>query len=300
MDEPNANTLNEAPQGTTEAQTGAEQQDYSNMSLDELQKLIQTTGAAEPEASKKAEAKETPQQEAEQDEETPEDLRDKSPEELIKTIVNLRKLKGRQDQELGELRKFKKQMEELQKQAEEAHVSTTAERLVQNEITRLSEEEKERFYEAFVEDPIAALQPILQKALRPLLVMQAKQQNEAVIRQLKEKTKDSLVPFDEEAVNKIIHSFTRDGRNELFDRYGSQAFEVAYDIYFKQELPKALERKIQEEREKAKREALEEMGRKGVAYTEPPGLSGAAESRAVNYEDMSLQELEAYIRKLTK
>lgn len=305
-----ANNPEKAPQGITESRAGdATQQDLENLGLDELEKLIQ--GGAQQETTEEPQTKEKIEETAEPkaEEETtkeeepfeiPEDLRDKSREELIKQLVNLRKLKGRQDQELGELRKFKKQMEKIQQRADELHLGATAEELVQGEVGRLSDEEKERFYELLMEDPLAALQPILQKTLRPLLIQQAKQQNEMIVRQLKERAKDSIVPYNEEEVNRILQSYNReDGRNELFEKYGSKAFEVAYDIYFKRELPKALEKRLAEEREKAKKEAMEELAKKGSVYTEPPGVSSASKGAPTNYEDMSLEEIEKLINQMT-
>ena len=259
-------------QGTIEEQTGKNPEE---MTAEELREEITRAQATEPQEEQPQKTERI---------ETPEDLQGKSQDELVKMVVNLRKLKGQQDQELGELRKFKKQQEELQKQMEEQNLSASAQRMINAEARGMTPEERTAFYDKFAEDPESALLPIIQKAMHPILIQQAKQNNETVVKRLKESTKDSLVPYDEEGVNKIIASYNKNGRNELFDKYGSDAFQVAYDIYFKQNINAAVERKLAEEREKM-------SGTPQVPYTEPQGVTTSKSARTIDYEKLSFEEL---------
>jgi len=278
MDKDKANNLSETEQeNSIISEQAGEQKSPETMTADELRKEILSTQASEPEEAE-SESVETP-------EEVPDDLKDKSQAELVKILVNLRKLKGRQDQELGELRKFKKQQEELQAQMEEQNLSASAQKMVDAQVKGMTPEERTAFYDKFAEDPEAALLPLIQKAMHPILIQQAKQNNEAVVKRLKESTKDSLVPYDEEGVNKIIASYQKGNRNELFDKYGSEAFQVAYDIYFKQNIHSAVEKKLAEEREKLSKET------NANPYVEPQGVSTAKTTKSTDYDKMSFEEL---------
>ena len=281
MDKDKANNLSETEQeNSIISEQAGEQKSPETMTADELRKEILSTQASEPREETKVgnESEETPEEG-----EIPDDLKDKSQAELVKILVNLRKLKGRQDQELGELRKFKKQQEELQAQMEEQNLSASAQKMVDAQVKGMTPEERTVFYDKFAEDPEAALLPLIQKAMHPILIQQAKQNNEAVVKRLKESTKDSLVPYDEEGVNKIIASYQKGNRNELFDKYGSDAFQVAYDIYFKQNIETAVEKRLTEEREKLETNAN--------PYVEPQGVSTGKTAKPTDYEKMSFEEL---------
>lgn len=279
MDKDKANNLSETEQeNSIISEQAGKQKSPDTMTAEELRKEILSTQTSEPrkEAEVENESEETP-------EEVPDDLKDKSQAELVKILVNLRKLKGRQDQELGELRKFKKQQEELQAQMEEQNLSASAQKMVDAQVKGMTPEERTAFYDKFAEDPETALLPLIQKAMHPILIQQAKQNNEAVVKRLKESTKDSLVPYDEEGVNKIIASYQKGNRNELFDKYGSDAFQVAYDIYFKQNIETAVEKRLTEEREKLETNAN--------PYVEPQGVSTGKTAKPTDYEKMSFEEL---------
>ncbi len=280
MDKDKANNLSETEQeNSIISEQAGEQKSPETMTADELRKKILSTQASEPEEAE-SESIETPEEG-----EIPDDLKDKSQAELVKILVNLRKLKGRQDQELGELRKFKKQQEELQAQMEEQNLSASAQKMVDAQVKGMTPEERIAFYDKFAEDPEAALLPLIQKAMHPILIQQAKQNNEAVVKRLKESTKDSLVPYDEEGVNKIIASYQKGNRNELFDKYGSEAFQVAYDIYFKQNINSAVEKHLAEEKERIAKEV------KANPYVEPQGVSTGKTAKPTDYEKMSFEEL---------
>ena len=278
---PSETEFTEQVNSTTDEQAG-KQKSPDTMTAEELRKEIISTQTSEPrkETEVENESEETPEEG-----EIPDDLKDKSQAELVKILVNLRKLKGRQDQELGELRKFKKQQEELQAQMEEQNLSSSAQKMVSAQVKGMTPEERTAFYDKFAEDPEAALLPLIQKAMHPILIQQAKQNNETVVKRLKESTKDSLVPYDEEGVNKIIASYQKGNRNELFDRYGSDAFQVAYDIYFKQNINSAVEKHLAEEKEKMAKEV------KTNPYVESQGVSAGKNTKPTDYEKMSFEEL---------
>lgn len=275
MGKDKANNLSETEQeNSIISEQAGKQKSPDTMTAEELREEITRAQATEPQEEKPQKTEGI---------ETPEDLQGKSQDELVKMVVNLRKLKGRQDQELGELRKFKKQQEELQAQMEEQNLSASAQKMVDAQVKGMTPEERTVFYDKFAEDPEAALLPLIQKAMHPILIQQAKQNNEAVVKRLKESTKDSLVPYDEEGVNKIIASYQKGNRNELFDKYGSEAFQVAYDIYFKQNIETAVEKRLAEEREKLETNAN--------PYVEPQGVSTGKTAKPTDYEKMSFEEL---------
>ncbi len=294
-----ANNQAETSQETIKAQTGPK--DPSEMTSDELKNEIlkaQSEEATEPEVAEVVEEEPAEvEQETVESDVIPEDLRDKSQAELAKILVNLRKLKGQQDNELGELRKFKKQQEEIQAQMEESNLSSSAQKLIRSEIKGMTPEEKAAFYDKFADSPEEALFPLIQQALHPILIQQAKQNNESAINRLKESTKDSLVPYDEIEINKVIASFNKNGRNELFDQYGSDAFQAAYDLYFKQNVAAAVERRIQEATESAKKKVDEEAGKKNP-YVEPQGVSAAAKSGKLTekeLQDLTFEQIQKMV-----
>ena len=140
MDKDKANNLSETEQeNSIISEQAGEQKSPETMTADELRKKILSTQASEPEEAE-SESIETPEEG-----EIPDDLKDKSQAELVKILVNLRKLKGRQDQELGELRKFKKQQEELQAQMEEQNLSASAQKIVNAQVKGMTPEERTAF-----------------------------------------------------------------------------------------------------------------------------------------------------------
>ena len=284
MPEERTDNLETAPQGTTEPQAGEETTDYSALSFEDLEKAAEK---GELQEAPKQEAQQEAQQEPESKQESalPDDLKGKSAEELAQMYANLRKMQGEQSNELGELRKYRKEQDELQEQLKNSQTSATAQRLIQREIKGMTSEERSKFYDRFAEDPEGALSPLISKTLEPFLHIVAKQNNESEIRRLKESTKDSLVPYDEAAINRIIAAHNRDGRNELFDQYGSGAFEKAYQEYYRTQAETAFTRKLQEMTDRVKAE--EEPQAK--TYTESPGVSrGPGEP---NYAEMSWEQL---------
>ena len=143
-------------------------------------------------------------------------------QELSKAYLNIRKLHAKQDEELGNLRKYKEEADKLDTDMKQYQIDATSRNIVENEIKSMTDVEKQKFYDDFSEDPAKALMPYISKAMKPIAVVQARQSNETEISRLIEANKDKRVPYDRKAVDKILAGFTNtDGRNKLFDQHGT-------------------------------------------------------------------------------
>jgi len=229
----------------------------------------------------------------------PDDLKGKSAEDISKAYVNLRKLQSTQTDELGELRKYKKENAQIDEEIKQYGINTTAQHLVEKNIAKLTDEQKTQFYDKFSENPAEALMPLIREAIKPITVKQARSDNEAEIKRLEDKAKEGFVPYDRTKINKIIAGFTKEnGRNELFDKHGQGAFEAAYDIYYKQNIGSALEASQKEFQEKALKEAEKAASGKVNTFTEPQGPSSASTGgKSTDYEAMSDAELDKLVGK---
>lgn len=264
-------------------------EDYDQLSKEELEKLVKTGEKPKPVE---------PVPVTTSEEELPDDIKGKSADEITKSYINIRRLHADQDKELGELRKFKEEAVTLDEQIKQYQIDATSRIIVEDEIKGMTDVEKQQFYEAFNEDPVKALTPYINKANRPIKVRLAKQDNETEIKRLEDETKNTRVPFDRKAVDKILASYTNaDGRNELFDRYGIKAFQQAYDLYFKQNINQAIEKEQKDFVEKANKEAEELAKKKLQTYTEPQGATSTSKSGSTDYEHMPKEQLEAVIGK---
>lgn len=273
-----------------------ETEDYEKLSNEELEKLVKTGKKTAPVIPAETATKEG-EPAPEPTEELPDDLKGKSAEELAKAYLNIRKLHAKQDEELGNLRKFKAESEDLDKQMKQYQIDATSRNIVENEIKGMTDVEKQKFYDDFSDDPAKALMPYISKAIKPIAVVQARQANETEINRLTALHKDDRVPYDRKAIDKIIASQTRaDGRNELFDRYGSKAFEEGYKIYRDKNLDTAIEKENKAFKEKAIKEAEELAAKKSKTYTEPQGAS-ASKSGLSDYSNIPLKDLERIIGK---
>jgi len=277
--------------GQAGEKAGEVTEDYSGLSDEKLEELVKKPVSKPEPVTEPKEGTEAP--EPAPTEELPDDLKGKSPEELAKAYINLRKLQSTQTDELGELRKYKKDNAELDEELKQYGVNSTAQHLVKREMSKMTDEQKNLFYEKFSENPAEALMPLISEAIKPITVKQARSDNEAEINRLIDKTKDGYVPYDRKKINKIIAGFTKEnGRNELFDKHGQGAFEAAYDIYYKQNINKALEASQKEFQEKALKEAEEAASKKPNTFTEPQGISSASiGGKSTNYEAMTDKEL---------
>lgn len=293
LDEPRdvrqADNRDPVPEGVAGETAGAIE-DIEKLSFEELEKLVK----AEALSGKQEETqqRETPKEEVpqEEEEEIPEDLKNKPVEELIKELVNLRKIYGKQANELGELRKWKEQKEKEEQERELWRIDAAAQKLLSESLGQMTDEEKEQFYEQFVDNPVQAIASLLHKTTYPLLVEIARLRQEAALNELRIKTRDSLIPFEEveQEVYKIIKAYDKpNGGNELFEKYGTGAFEYAYNLYKQRYADEIYKRKLKEAEERLRQQLLEE--RKKQTYTE----SAASTSRGgtIDYENLPLEEL---------
>ncbi len=284
---------NNQPSAPDEGQvdTGlVETEDYETLSNEELEARVK----GKPVPVKPTE----PAKEGEPPaEELPDDLKGKSAEELAKAYLNIRKLHSKQDEELGNLRKYKEEADKLNTEMKQYQIDATSRNIVENEIKTMTDAEKQKFYDDFSDDPAKALMPYISKAIKPIAVVQARQANETEISRLIEANKDKRVPYDRKAVDKILAGFTNaDGRNKLFDLYGTKAFEEAYKVYRDQNLDAAIEKEKKEFIEKATKEAEEQANKKSRTYTEPTGFRSAP-SGSTDYETMPMADLERLVGK---
>lgn len=310
MSEEKTNNPNSTPEGQVEKKAGGSEKDYSELSYEELTKKVKgepILAEIEPEPVNEPEPEGEPEPEEPSKEEPviipedelPDELKGKTAEELSKAYINLRKMQSKQTDELGQLRKYKKENESLDTEMKQYGINSTAKNLVEKEITKMTDEEKNSFYEIFSEDPSKALMPLISKAIQPLTVRQAKSDNETEIKRLIEVNKDGYVPYDRKKINKIIAGYTnQNGRNSLFDKYGLGAFEAAYDIYYKQNIGEALEKSQKAFKEKAIKEAEEAAKAQKNTFTEPQGKSSASQAgNPTNFDEMSYEELSRKVGK---
>ena len=292
MDEEKTNNQPLDPEGQS-SEGLVEAEDYDKLSNEELDRLVKGTPAPVEPAVKE----DKPPTATEPVEELPDDLKGKPADALAKAYLNIRKLHAKQDAELGELRKFKDEAVTLDNQMKQYQIDATSRHIMKSEVKKMTDEEKQKFYDTFSEDPVEALMPYIEKMTKPLAVVQARQANENEISRLKEKYRDSRVPYDQKAVDKIIASHTgADGRNKLFDVYNTKAFEEAYKIHRDANLDAAIEREKKEFQEKALKEAEEQAKKKLSTYTEPQGAASVP-SGSTDYETMPIEELERLIGK---
>jgi hypothetical protein len=267
-------------------------EEYDKLSTEDLKKLVKEGIPPKPKEEPAPEPPTEPQ------EELPPDLKGKDASEIAKAYLNIRKLHSKQDEELGNLRKFKEETENLNNQMKSYQIDATSRKIIDSTVKKMTDSEKQTFFDKLYEDPAGAIMPLISQIIQPIAVIQARNTNEAEIQRLVKLHEKDLVPFDEKAVNKIIANYTTaDGRNELFDRYGSKAFEEGYKILRDQNLDSALERERKTIQEKAIKEA-EELARKKLStYTEPQGVASVSRSGSTDYETMPLNELGKVIGK---
>ncbi len=296
----NINNPDTAPEGQAVGTDEIKEDSYDQLSDEALEALakgkpapVKPVEPAEPvkEGEPPAEPAPAPT------EELPDDLKGKSAEELSKAYLNIRKLHAKQDEELGNLRKYKEEADKLDTDMKQYQIDATSRNIVENEIKAMTDAEKQKFYDDFSEDPAKALMPYISKAMKPIAVVQARQATETEISRLIEANKDKRVPYDRKTVEKIVAGFTNEnGRNKLFDQYGIKAYEEAYKIYRDQNLDAAIEKEKKEFQEKALKEAEEQARKKSKTYTEPTGVRSAP-SGSTDYNNMPMADLERLVGK---
>lgn len=321
MAEEKTNNPAVSPEGQETVETGTEI-DYSKLSRAELKKMAiaesegKVVEPEKPEATTEVEKEKAEKEKVgkekvgkkevgkeekgteKTDDELLGDMKGKSIEEITKAYIGMRKLQSTQTDELGDLRKYKKTNEELNEQIKDYGINATAQKLVEKEVKEMTQAESDEFYEVFSKNPAKALMPLIKSALQPIYKKQGKTDNEAVIKDLIEAKKDTYVPYDRTKVNKILAGFTdAKGKNELFDRLGSKAFEEAYNIYYKENIEDAINNDQKGFKEKAVKEAEELARKKKKIFTEKQGVSFASAGTDTDYENMDKAELDKLVGK---
>jgi hypothetical protein len=191
-----------------------------------------------------------------QTEELPDEFKGKSPEEIAKMYINLRKMQAKQQSELGELRKLREKQEELKKETEKYSVNAASQELINNTIDNMSKEEADKWLDELSENPKKALAPMILEIVGPLVKRVAKTNNESVEQDLIKRTENSLVPYKkyQDEINEVLNQKDKDGRRYLFDRFGSKAFEEAYRVVYDRHFEENRQ-KLEEEARKAREEA---------------------------------------------
>ena len=278
-----------SPDEGTNAHAADSEVDFSSMSMDELEALVTSPDkAVEEEAHEEEAAPESEEEEVG----VPEDLLKKSPEELAKMYVNLRKLNSTHINELGELRKFKKEQEESMHKAEEDRAAIVAQKL--EEEAASSAEELVDFRSKLELDPVSAIDERISKKLFQVKVTQARERNERVVRELEESTRNKAVPFNRKEVEKLIASYNTKEGNALFRLHGSDAYRVAYDLYVARNVDSVLQSKVAEAAEAGKSVGKQEGVAKKRTFTEPVGMA-SAKSGVPDFKSMSDEELRKFV-----
>jgi hypothetical protein len=272
--------------------------DYDKLSDEEFDQLVgKTPKPAEPEQTETTETEDKTEPTTETKEELPDYVKGKTAEQLAKDYVNLRKKLDEQGKEVGELRTFKQKAEELDKNLKDAHLNVTTRKLINKTVKQMTQEQKDQFYTNFSEDPAAAIIPFIEDAIKPVIQMTASQANQNEINRLKELHKGDRVPFDLKEVNQVLKNHTdENGRNELFDLYGSRAFEVAYKEVKANKIESVFEQEKQEAIEKAKIEAEEAAKKRSRTYVERQGVTNV-ESGEVDLSKLTDAQWNARIGK---
>lgn len=301
----NINNPEPAPKGQAEVKTDAvkqESQIADDGDLDKELSDIETKLKVPPQPAQETVTEETETKEqTEQEEAVSEDLLKKSPEELAKMYSNLQKKLGEHSDELGTLRKFKDEQEQLKKETESYQLSAANQHIINNYIDSMTSEQTNEFLENFATNPKKALLPIISEAMKPYTLTQAKYNNQMAVQTLKDKTKDDLVSYTkvEKEVNELLAKRDKNGRNEFWDRYGSGAFEKAYNEVRNAKLPEALTQKEKELIGIAQKKAEEEYNKKMRAYTEPQGaVSMANVGKNIDYRSMEADEAIAKLEQI--
>jgi len=296
MSDKEINNLKTTPKGQVDKKAD-EIKDGSELSREELKKKV----IEESKKLEQTEPKEEPKDEVvEEPTETPTETPTEETEETWEQKYdNLRKLQSSQTDELGELRKKVKETEELREKTKEYQINSTKDHILR-QVEEMKPEEREKFYEKFSESPDKALMPLISKVLSPFMNIQAGYSNEMARTKLKKDTKDSIIPYEkyENEINEILNICNKNGINELFYRFGSGAFEEAYNMVYKKHIKEETKKEKEEIMKKAKKEAEEDFNKKKNTFTEPQGPSNASKrGKPIDPESMTYEEISKKVGK---
>ena len=231
----------------------------------------------------------------EQTDDIPDDLKGKSAAEIAKMYQNLRTLQSRQGKEIGELRKYKEAMEKEVQERDKYSVDVTSDEFLAEYVDNMEKEEADKFLDEFTQNPKKAILPVIREALNPVLRRMAKQNNDEVVNRLKAETKDSIIPYEkyEKEIHQVLDQKDEHGRRILFDRFGSRAFEEAYNTVFRKHFPEE-RRRLEEELKEAREKADTDASRK-KAFVHPQGAALSTKGTSLNPEEMDFHQFQEYV-----
>ena len=199
------------------------------------------------------------------EEELPEEFKGKTEAQLVEMYQNLRKLGDKQTNELGKLRKGKKEAEDAVEMAKKYQLNEIAKTVIP-QMKKWTPEEKQNWLAKLGDDPQATLTDFVTELMKPSLTTSADTKNRQAITDLKEKYKNAVVSYNEEEVNKILFH-----NPQMFKQYKSGAFEAAYNIYRNKNFDGFAEKRLETKANQAKEAEKIEQEKKKGAFVEPVG-----------------------------
>lgn len=274
-------------------------------SFDELRKTVMKMSNDEPQnlsldSEPEEEVTEESSEVEEENQDLPDELQGKTPQELAKMYQNLRQMQSKQAQELGELRKLKEKQDELKKETEKYSIDAASRELVNTTINNMTKEEADGWLDQLTENPRKALAPMILEIVGPLVQRVAKANNDSVEKDLIERTRDSLVPYEKykDEINQVLDQKDNNGRRYLFDRFGSKAFEEAYRVVYDRHFES--ERKsLEEQARKAREEAPSPKPRKTTFVQQQTNASNNRGSNT-DTDDLSFEEFKHLVKQRTE
>ena len=251
-----------------EEEIGDETGVNKDISLDELEKKIEEAKPAPVKPEKVTTEPELTTEKVEEPVEKielPEEFKGKTEAQLVEMYQNLRKLGDKQTNELGDLRKGKKEAEEAVEMAKKYQLEEVAKSVIP-QMKKWTPEEKQKWLAKLGEDPQGVLTEFITELMKPSLTTSADTRNRQAIDALKELHKDAVVPYDEDEVAKILFH-----NPQMFKQYKSGAFEQAYNIYRDKNFDGFAEKRLETKANQAKEEEKIEAEKKKGAFVEPIG-----------------------------
>ena len=230
------------------------------------------------------------------EEELPEEFQSKTPAQLVEMYQNLRTLGNKQTDELGDLRKGKKEAEDAVEMAKKYQLNEIAKTVIP-QMKKWTPEEKQSWLAKLGEDPQATLTEFVVELMKPSLTTSADTRNKQAIEDLKKKHKDAIVPYDEDEVAKILFY-----NPQMFKQYKSGAFEAAYNIYRDKNFDGFAEKRLETKANQAKEEARIEAEKKKGAFVEPVGPASPEKRGKVNLKEQieNMEDAEKAVEILEK
>jgi len=286
------NNQTDVPEEGQTSEANQEQGIGNDPSFEELRKTVMEMSEDSSVQLEQPEIETETVDSVEQTDDIPDDLKGKSAAEIAKMYQNLRTLQSRQGKEIGELRKYKEAMEKEVQERDKYSVDVTSDEFLAEYVDNMEKEEADKFLDEFTQNPKKAILPVIREALNPVLRRMAKQNNDEVVNRLKAETKDSIIPYEkyEKEIHQVLDQKDEHGRRILFDRFGSRAFEEAYNTVFRKHFPEE-RRRLEEELKEAREKADTDASRK-KAFVHPQGAALSTKGTSLNPEEMDFHQFQ--------